>query len=47
MRLSKLDDREPFATLDRSTIREIAGPAWTPASSYEHTVLVEVQASSG
>ena len=27
MHLSKLDDLEPFTTLDGSTIREIAGPA--------------------
>lgn len=31
MHLSKLDDLAPFTTLDGSTIREIAGPAWTPA----------------
>jgi mannose-6-phosphate isomerase-like protein (cupin superfamily) len=31
MHLSKLDDLEPFTTLDGSTIREIAGPSWTPA----------------
>jgi mannose-6-phosphate isomerase-like protein (cupin superfamily) len=31
MHLSKLQDLEPFITLDGSTIREIAGPAWTPA----------------
>ena len=31
MHVSKLDDLEPFTTLDGSTIREIAGPAWTPA----------------
>jgi mannose-6-phosphate isomerase-like protein (cupin superfamily) len=31
MHLSKLDDLEPFVTLDGSTIREIAGPSWTPA----------------
>jgi mannose-6-phosphate isomerase-like protein (cupin superfamily) len=31
MHISKLDDLEPFTTLDGSTIREIAGPAWTPA----------------
>jgi mannose-6-phosphate isomerase-like protein (cupin superfamily) len=30
MHLSKLDDLEPFTTLDGSTIREIAGPSWTP-----------------
>jgi mannose-6-phosphate isomerase-like protein (cupin superfamily) len=33
MHLSKLDELEPFTTLDGSTIREIAGPAWTPARS--------------
>ena len=31
MHLSKLEDLQPFTTLDGSTIREIAGPAWTPA----------------
>jgi mannose-6-phosphate isomerase-like protein (cupin superfamily) len=31
MHLSKLDDLEPFTTLDGSTIREIVGPSWTPA----------------
>jgi mannose-6-phosphate isomerase-like protein (cupin superfamily) len=31
MHLSKLDELEPFTTLDGSTIREIVGPAWTPA----------------
>lgn len=31
MHVSTLDDLEPFVTLDGSTIREIAGPAWTPA----------------
>jgi mannose-6-phosphate isomerase-like protein (cupin superfamily) len=31
MHLSKLDELEPFTTLDGSTIRAIAGPAWTPA----------------
>jgi mannose-6-phosphate isomerase-like protein (cupin superfamily) len=31
MHLSKLNELEPFTTLDGSTIREIAGPAWTPA----------------
>jgi len=31
MHLSRLEDLEPFTTLDGSTIREIAGPAWTPA----------------
>jgi mannose-6-phosphate isomerase-like protein (cupin superfamily) len=31
MHISNLDDREPFTTLDGSTIRELAGPAWTPA----------------
>jgi mannose-6-phosphate isomerase-like protein (cupin superfamily) len=31
MHVSKLDDLPAFTTLDGSTIREIAGPAWTPA----------------
>ena len=31
MHLSRLDELESFTTLDGSTIREIAGPAWTPA----------------
>jgi mannose-6-phosphate isomerase-like protein (cupin superfamily) len=31
MHVSYLDDLAPFTTLDGSTIREIAGPAWTPA----------------
>jgi mannose-6-phosphate isomerase-like protein (cupin superfamily) len=31
MHVSKLADLQAFTTLDGSTIREIAGPAWTPA----------------
>jgi mannose-6-phosphate isomerase-like protein (cupin superfamily) len=31
MHLSRLRDREPFTTLDGSTIREVAHPSWTPA----------------
>lgn len=31
MHLSRLDQLDSFTTLDGSTIREIAGPAWTPA----------------
>jgi mannose-6-phosphate isomerase-like protein (cupin superfamily) len=31
MHVSNLDDLDSFTTLDGSTIREIAGPAWTPA----------------
>jgi len=31
MHVSRLEDLEAFTTLDGSTIREIAGPAWTPA----------------
>lgn len=31
MHLSRLDQLESFTTLDGSTIREIAGPSWTPA----------------
>jgi mannose-6-phosphate isomerase-like protein (cupin superfamily) len=33
MHLSKLDDLESFTTLDGSAIREIVGPAWTPAEN--------------
>jgi mannose-6-phosphate isomerase-like protein (cupin superfamily) len=31
MHVSKLEQVEAFTTLDGSTIREIVGPAWTPA----------------
>ena len=31
MHISKLEDLESFTTLDGSAIREIVGPAWTPA----------------
>jgi mannose-6-phosphate isomerase-like protein (cupin superfamily) len=31
MHVSKLEDLDRFTTLDGSTIREIVGPAWTPA----------------
>jgi mannose-6-phosphate isomerase-like protein (cupin superfamily) len=31
MHLANLADLESFTTLDGSSIREIAGPAWTPA----------------
>ena len=31
MHRSRLADREPFTTLDGSTIRELAHPAWTAA----------------
>jgi mannose-6-phosphate isomerase-like protein (cupin superfamily) len=31
MHVSKLDDLDSFTTLDGSAIREIVGPAWTPA----------------
>jgi mannose-6-phosphate isomerase-like protein (cupin superfamily) len=31
MHIANIDDLERFTTLDGSTIREIAGPAWTPA----------------
>ncbi|WP_205699194.1 cupin domain-containing protein [Conexibacter sp. SYSU D00693] len=31
MHVANLDDREPFTTKDGSTIREVCGPAWTPA----------------
>jgi mannose-6-phosphate isomerase-like protein (cupin superfamily) len=49
MHLSKLDDLEPFTTLDGSTIREIAGPSWTPArnqSLAEATVPVGGQTTA-
>ena len=35
MHRSRLQDREPFTTLDGSTIREIAHPAWTAAAQPE------------
>jgi mannose-6-phosphate isomerase-like protein (cupin superfamily) len=44
MHLSKLDDLEPFTTLDGSTIREIAGPSWTPA---RHQSLAEATVPVG
>jgi mannose-6-phosphate isomerase-like protein (cupin superfamily) len=31
MHVSRLDELTSFTTLDGSTIREIVGPAWTPA----------------
>jgi mannose-6-phosphate isomerase-like protein (cupin superfamily) len=31
MHVSKLENLDAFTTLDGSTIREIVGPAWTPA----------------
>jgi mannose-6-phosphate isomerase-like protein (cupin superfamily) len=31
--IANLDDLAPFVTLDGSTIRELAGPSWTPASN--------------
>ena len=31
MEIANLNDVEAFVTLDGSTIREVAGPAWTPA----------------
>jgi mannose-6-phosphate isomerase-like protein (cupin superfamily) len=31
MHVANLEELEPFTTLDGSTIRELAGPAWTPA----------------
>jgi len=38
MHRSRLQDREPFTTLDGSTIREVAHPAWTAA---RHQSLAE------
>jgi mannose-6-phosphate isomerase-like protein (cupin superfamily) len=31
VQIANLDELEPFTTLDGSTIRELAGPAWTEA----------------
>ncbi len=31
MHVANLDDLDAFTTLDGSTIRELCGPAWTPA----------------
>lgn len=31
MHVSRLDTCDPFVTADGSTIRELVGPAWTPA----------------
>ena len=33
MRKTRLDDLDSFTTLDRSSIRELAGPAWTEAEN--------------
>jgi mannose-6-phosphate isomerase-like protein (cupin superfamily) len=44
MHLSTLDDLRPFTTLDGSTIREIVGPAWTPARNQS---LAEATVPSG
>jgi len=44
MHVSKLDDLERFTTLDGSTIREIVGPAWTPARNQS---LAEATVPSG
>jgi mannose-6-phosphate isomerase-like protein (cupin superfamily) len=33
MQISKLDELESFTTLDGSSIRELAGPAWTAAEN--------------
>lgn len=30
MQIARLDELDAFVTLDGSTIRELAGPAWTP-----------------
>jgi mannose-6-phosphate isomerase-like protein (cupin superfamily) len=31
VQIARRDECEPFTTMDGSTIRELAGPAWTPA----------------
>lgn len=33
MDVSRIDEVEPFTTMDGSTIRELAGPAWTAAEA--------------
>ena len=44
MRISKLAELDSFVTLDGSTIREIAGPAWTAA---ENQSLAEASVPPG
>lgn len=44
MRTSARDDREPFITRDGSTIRELAGPAW---SKVERQSLAEATLDPG
>jgi mannose-6-phosphate isomerase-like protein (cupin superfamily) len=44
MTKAKLDELEPFITKDGSSIRELAGPAWTPA---RHQSLAEATVPPG
>jgi mannose-6-phosphate isomerase-like protein (cupin superfamily) len=44
MQISKLSELDSFVTLDGSTIREIAGPAWTAA---ENQSLAEASVPPG
>ena len=44
MQVARLDELESFTTLDGSTIRELAGPAWTAA---ENQSLAEASVPPG
>jgi mannose-6-phosphate isomerase-like protein (cupin superfamily) len=44
MQLARLSDLQSFITLDGSTIRELAGPAWTAA---RHQSLAEASLPTG
>ena len=44
MEMANLEALEPFTTLDGSRIRELAGPAWTPA---RHQSLAEATVPHG
>jgi mannose-6-phosphate isomerase-like protein (cupin superfamily) len=44
MEIAQLDQLEAFLTLDGSTIRELAGPAWTPV---RHQSLAEATLPPG
>jgi mannose-6-phosphate isomerase-like protein (cupin superfamily) len=44
VQVSKLDQLDAFTTLDGSTIRELAGPAWTAA---ENQSLAEARVPAG
>jgi mannose-6-phosphate isomerase-like protein (cupin superfamily) len=44
MEIAQLDELDAFTTLDGSTIRELAGPAWTPV---RHQSLAEASLPPG